>query len=65
MPYYIVLGYNDYDIRSHQWRITDDLKEAREVAVKWEKLHLVCQIREIGDTVDNPLSHPTGRVDIE
>ena len=53
---YIVLGYNDYDMKSHQWYITPDLNEAKEIQSRWETLHLTCQIRRVGDRIDNPLS---------
>lgn len=61
MPHYIVLGYNDYNPQSHQWFITSDLEEARATVEKWERLHLICQIRWVGDVIDNPLSGTTGK----
>ena len=59
---YIVLGYNDYDMKSHQWYITPDLNEAKEIQSRWEKLRLTCQIRPVGDRIDNPLGEGEGIV---
>jgi len=53
---YIVLGYNDYDLQSHQWYITPDLSEALSLKRKWEAGILQVQIRFVGDVIDNPLS---------
>ena len=62
MPHYIVLGYNDYDPRSHQWFITSDLNEAKATVERWEKIHLICQIRWVGDVIDIPLGESEGIV---